>query len=224
MRRTCILALLTVRSFSALAALNTAVFSWANETGVTKLDEVEKQMQQQLEGQQSRAVLSHEVAARDANARITLQRNRHGEPVFRYWFGESRVDRRTFLTLTCTETRCPQQQAVRQKWLAHVGLLKAGRQKRPETLSPCLLGVEERIQLGEEVFVAREARFPVLLKCPEKVHESLRISVKGWDVFGNRGYLVGGWSGDAPMFETLEQVKLWVHAHLPDAALNPSAI
>ncbi len=68
------------------------------------LDEVEKQLLQQFEEQGRRTVLVHEAVLGDVLTRVSMQRNRHGEPVFRYWFGESRVDRRTFQTLTCTET------------------------------------------------------------------------------------------------------------------------
>lgn len=188
------------------------------------LDEVEKQLLQQFEGQGRRTVVVHEASLGDVLTRVSLQRNRHGEPVFRYWFGDSRVDRSTFQTLTCTETRCPQHQSTLQKWLVHVGLAKPSRPVRCEPFDKCSLAAEEHIQLGHQVFTAREAQFPVSLVCKQKAHAPLRMSVKGWDVFGEQGYLAGGWAKDAPMFETLEQVRVWLEAQNSNSTLTPSAV
>lgn len=188
------------------------------------LDEVEKQLLQQFEGQGHRAVLTHEALAGDVGTRISLQLNRRRAAVFRYWFGESRVDRWTFQTLTCMETRCPQQQAVMQKWLVHMGLAKPSRPVRTEPFGQYSLAAEEHIRQGNQVFTAREAQFPVTLNCTQNAHAPLRISVKGWDVFGECGYLAGGWATDAPMFETLEQVRAWLQVQNPTTALTPSAI
>lgn len=188
------------------------------------LDDLEKQLLQQFEEQGRRSVLVHEAILGDVLTRVSLQRNRHGEPVFRYWFGESRVDRRTFQALTCTETRCPQHQYTLQKWLVHVGLATPGRPVRSEPFGQCSLAVEEHIQLGHQVFTAREAKFPVSLVCKQKAHAPLRMSVRGWDLFGEKGYLAGGWAKDAPMFETLEQVRAWLEAQILNSTITPSAV
>ncbi|WP_300660958.1 hypothetical protein [Hydrogenophaga sp.] len=215
---------MTDRSFSAFCGAEHGGFFMGNRKGAAMLDEVEKQLLQQFEEQGRRTVLVHEAVLGDVLTRVSMQRNRHGEPVFRYWFGESRVDRRTFQTLTCTETRCPQHQSVMQKWLVHIGMIKPIRPIRSEPFGQCSLAAEEHIQLGHQVFTAREARFPVSLTCKHMAHAPLRISVKGWDVFGEEGYLAGGWAKDAPMFETLEQVKAWLQAQSSISTLTPSAI
>lgn len=187
------------------------------------LDEMEKQLLEQFEEQGRLTVLVRDAFSGDVLTRVSLQRNRHGEPVFRYRFGESRVDRRTFQTLTCTETRCPQHQSTFQKWLIHMGMTRPRQPVRTEPFGPGSLGTEEHIQLGHQIFAAREARFPVTLNCKQKAHGPLRVSVKGWDVFGEKGYLAGGWVKDAPMFETLEQVKTWLEAQNSNPTPTPSA-
>lgn len=185
------------------------------------LNDVEKQLLQDLETQDPRVERVHEAWAEGVLTRISLKRNRHGEPVFRYRFGPSRVDRGTFQTLTCTESRCPQRQALRQQWLVHTGLaVPAARPVAPEPQSPCFLAAEEHIAWAGQIFIAREARFPVMLNCAHRVHEPLRISVKGWDVFGPAGYLAGGWVSDAPMFVNLDQVKAWLQVQHPVTDFN----
>jgi hypothetical protein len=204
---------LTVRSFIALAALNTAVFSWANEIGAAMLDEVESRLMQGCDGIGPRGELTYETSTGNVVSRIKLQLNRRGIPVFRYWFGESRVDRQTFKTLTCSETLCPMRQAMLHRWQIHVGLAKPARLIHEPSFARSALATEERIRIGEQNFTAREARFPVDLNCRQKVHEPLRINVAGWDIFGEEGYLAGGWTGHAPLFETLEEVKSWLQCH-----------
>jgi len=180
------------------------------------LDELEKQLLVQFEGQPAHAGLEREVFAGEVRARVSVQRNRTGSLMFRYWFGASRVDRWTFQTLTCGETRCPQRQAVMHKWLIHTGQATIKRQERTEFKRQMALAAEEQVLLDGEAFTAREAVFPVLLSCSQRVHEPVRIHVKGWDVFGRDGYLAGGWSGDRPLFETLEQVRAWLGQRRPE--------
>ena len=103
-------------------------------------------------------------------------------------------------------------------------MINPSRPIRSGPFGQCSLAAEEHIELGHQVFTAREARFPVSLTCKHMAHAPLRISVKGWDVFGEEGYLAGGWAKDAPMFETLEQVKAWLQAQSSISTLTPSAI
>lgn len=177
------------------------------------LDEVEKLLTQRSEGIGARYEQTYEMSAGNVISRVKLQLNRRGNPVFRYWFGESRVDRQTFQTLTCTETRCPMRQAMLLRWQIHVGLAKPMRHFHQKLFAKSALAIEERICIGEHKFTAREARFPVDLNCRQNAHEPIRISVGGWDIFGEKGYLAGGWVGHAPLFETLDQVKLWLDSH-----------
>lgn len=188
------------------------------------LDEVEKQLLKQFEEQGLCADLAYEMLAGEVVTRVSLKRNRRGEAVFRYWFGESRVNRQTFQTLTCTETRCLQHQAVHKKWMVHMGLAKPNHPVRSEPFGICSLAAEEHIRQGNQVFTAREAQFPVTLNCTQNAHAPLRISVTGWDVFGEGGYLAGGWVKDAPMFKTLDQVRAWLQAHNPTTTFAPSAV
>lgn len=174
------------------------------------LDELEKQLLVQFEGQSACADLEREFFAGEVSARVSVHRGRTGRPTFRYWFGESRLDRRTFQTLTCGETRCPQRQAVMQAWLIHTGQATMKRLKSNEFVRQITLAAEESVLLDGVAFTAREAVFPMVLNCSRQVHEPVRIQVKGWDVFGSEGYLAGGWEGDSPMFETLEEVRDWL--------------
>lgn len=179
------------------------------------LDDVEKQLLHRFERSEIQTEQVHEALLDDVLTRVALKRNRHGEPVFRYWFGESRVARETFFTLTCLEPRCPHRQALRQQWLVHMGLATPMRATSPRSVAFSVWAAEERIQWANQTFFAREASFPVTLKCVHSVHEPLRITVKGWDVFGPNGYQAGGWVAGAPMFETLEQVRAWLQAKHP---------
>lgn len=187
------------------------------------LNDVEKQLLQDLEAQDPRVERVHEACSEGVLTRVSLKRNRHGEAVFRYHFGQNRVNRGTFQTLTCNESRCPQRQTLRQQWLIHTGrAAPAARPARPAPNSPCALAAEEHIVWANQVFIAREARFPVTLNCTQHAHKPLSITVKGWDVFGPDGYVAGGWASDAPMFATLAQVMAWLQAQHPAAELVPT--
>lgn len=179
------------------------------------LDEIEKRLLEKLEGQDARAVLNHEVAARGVSARVSVQRDRKGRPVLRYWFEASRVNRSTFQTLTCAQTRCPRHQSVLQQWRIHTGKALTARVEQIEFKRQVALAAEEQLSQGDEVFFAREAMFPVEFHCSQRAHDPIRIQVKGWDVFGRTGYLAGGWASEAPLFETLKQVQAWLVQHQP---------
>lgn len=188
------------------------------------LDDVEKQLQQRFELSEARTEQVHEALLDEVFTRVSLKCNRHGKPVFRYWFGDSRVSRGTFQTLTCAEARCPRRQALRQQWFVHTGLVKPTRATPSRPCGSGALAAEERIQWANQTFFAREALFSVNLKCSHEVHEPLRINIKGWDVFDPNGYQAGGWVESAPMFETLEQVRAWLHARHPVPNSNSLAV
>ena len=174
------------------------------------LDELEKQLLAQFEGRSACADLEREFYAGEVSARVSVHRRRPGRPTFRYWFGESRLDRLTFQTLTCGETRCPQRQVDMQNWLIHTGQTTMKRHRANEFVRLIALAAEELVLLDGVAFTAREAVFPMVLSCPQQAHEPVRIQVKGWDVFSSDGYFAGGGAGDRPMFETLEQVPDWL--------------
>ena len=110
------------------------------------------------------------------------------------------------------------------KWLVHVGRAKPVRLKSEASERQGALAAEERIQIADKNFIAREARFPLTLQCQHQAHEPLRISVKGWDLFGEGGYLAGGWAGEAPKFETLAQVERWLAAYVPHEQADNSPV
>ena len=97
-----------------------------------------------------------------------------------------------------------------ENWLIHTGKATMKRQESNEFRRQIVLAVEEPVLLDGVAFTAREAVFPMVLSCPQQAHEPVRIQVKGWDVFSSDGYFAGGWAGDRPMFETLEQVRGWL--------------
>lgn len=179
------------------------------------LDELEKQLLEELDGKNARVVLDHVIVVGGVNARVAVQRDRKGRPVLRYWFGPNRVDRLTFQTLTCAQTRCPRHQSVIHQWSVHNGRSSATRQERIDFRRQVVLAAEERLLLGDEVFTAREAVFPMEFHCSQRAHDPIRIQVKGWDLFDGTGYVAGGWAGEGPRFENLEQVKSWLAQHQP---------
>ena len=143
------------------------------------LDEREKLLAHRSEGIALRCEQTYEMSAGNVISRVTLQLNRHGNPVFRYWFGENRVGRQTFQTLTCSETRCPMRQAMLLRWQIHVGLAKPARHFQQNGLAKGALAIEEWTCIGEHKFTARETRFPVDLNCRQNAHEPIRIGVGG---------------------------------------------
>lgn len=177
------------------------------------LDEVESKLRLRFESQDHTGEAVHEMLVGDILTRVVLRLDRKGVPVLRYWFGQSRVDRQTFQTLTCLEIRCPRRQAMLHQWQVHAGLRRPARPVRTEARASQPLAAEERIRIGEMDYLAREARFPMTLKCGQQAHGPVHISVSGWDVFSNAGYVAGGWSGDRPMFETLDHVRAWLNVH-----------
>ena len=153
---------------------------------------------------------SYQIEEAEAIARVRLQRNRQSQPMFRYWLGEHRVSRDVLATLSCTVQRCPQHQAMMQKWRDHHTGSIARRPRAEPFGVPRVLAREEVFDTPTGRVFAREARFPYTVVCPEGVHDPLNVTLTGWDLFDDHDYLYGGMEAGTPMFENLSQVQAWI--------------
>lgn len=160
----------------------------------------------------------HVFSVGEFTARIQLQRNRKAEPIFRYWFGKNRVDRQALTVLACSELRCPQRNKLMQRWLEHNGEAAPKVIRQSSGLQLCVLAREEQINTAVGRFFARVATFPVTIVCPQRAHEAMKLSVTGWDLFDEIGYVSGGLEGGRPRFETLEQAHAWIDEHVSRSA------
>lgn len=164
--------------------------------------------------------VEHSYALGDGMARVTLQLNRKSEKVFRYWIGISRVDRDVLATLSCQSEHCPKRHEMLRKWHAHESGLPIRIPKPQQAVFFSVLAREEVIDTPHGRFFAREARFPHTVVCPENLHDPIRISINGWDLFNEEGYVCGGMQGGTPMFQTLSQVRNWLEAQAQSIRLS----
>lgn len=160
----------------------------------------------------------HTYPVGDATARVRLQLNHKSQQVFRYWLGHNRVSREVLSTLSCTAQHCPRRQAMMQKWREHQTGVPTRQPKPSPSSTPCVLAHEEIIETTMGRFFAREAKFPSTVLCPESIHDPIKVSISGWDIFDDHGYVCGGLQEGTPMFESLSQVKDWIDAHVDSYA------
>jgi len=122
---------------------------------------------------------------------VSFGKNHKGLSSYRYWYGETRVERNTFQTLTCPEKSCPKQKELYSQWL-----VKAGQQQRVQSsvrhspLKIAKLGNELVVQhQGEDVY-AREAKIAVVVSCPNAAHSPIKATRVAWDLFNLKGVFI----------------------------------
>ena len=182
------------------------------------LDEIEKQLSQEwanfpFDNARERRVSHPETGVL---ARITLLADRHSKPKLRYWFGQIRVDRSTFATLTCPESRCPKRLALLSRWRAQaMGVRQTGCLKPLATdSSDSHLAQDTILDFGSVSYIAREAIFTLQLSCPQKAHPTAQVRLTGWDLFNPTGQgLAGGWDGKQPHLQTIDDARAWLMQH-----------
>jgi hypothetical protein len=135
----------------------------------------------------------------EVEVRVSFGKNRKGPSSYRYWYGETRVERNTLQTLTCPEKSCPKQKELYSQWL-----VKTGQQPRVQSsirhspLKIAKLGNELVVQHeGEDVY-AREAKIAVLVTCPNAAHSPIKATRVAWDLFNLKGIFIS----------TVESIKI----------------
>lgn len=187
------------------------------------MNEIEQQLMQEWGNSPLKNACERIVSHPETSvlARVTLLADRHGKPKLRYWFGQSRVDRSTFATLTCPETRCPKRLVLLNHWK-----VKAMGERPARSPKPVDTGTRDSTLSREFVFeidgvsyMAREAVFTLQLKCPQQAHSTVQVRLTGWDLFSPTGScLAGGWDGEQPLLQTLDDVRTWLMQHIVELA------
>lgn len=187
------------------------------------MNEIEQQLMQEWENSPLNNACERMVSHPETSvlARVTLLADRHGNPKLRYWFGQSRVDCSTFATLTCPETRCPKRLALLNQWKVKAMGERPARSPKPVDTGTreSTLAREVVIEIDGMSYMAREAVFTLNLKCPQQAHSTVQVRLTGWDLFSPTGNcLAGGWDGEKPHLQTLDDVKSWLMQHLAELA------
>jgi hypothetical protein len=152
--------------------------------------------------------------------RVSHGVDRKGEPVFRYWFDTTRVDRGVLLTLICKESLCPKHQDTLAKWCKFTGqpLAKPVKQARtPVHIEK--LEVERQLVIGGKSYFARPAKLSCKWTCPLDAHPPVMLQRDGWDLFNEDGKCIAGGLDPArpkessyPLFPTIVAVQTWLAA------------
>jgi len=156
---------------------------------------IEKQLAEEYVGKW----ITHSFLDDVVEVRVSFGKNHKGLSSFRYWYGETRVERNVLQTLTCPEKSCPKQKELYSQWL-----VKTGQQPRVQSsirhspLKIAKLGNELVVQHeGEDVY-AREAKIAVLVTCPSAVHSPIKATRIAWDLFNLKGVFIS----------TVESIKI----------------
>jgi hypothetical protein len=151
---------------------------------------------------------------------VTLSIDRQGLRTMRWFCDGKRVSRPTLQKLLCTETACPDAQAVRERWRAFHGLPAVLRRRDPGMDGgphPLMrvLTIEEAGHRCE----LREASFQCLTRCPQQAHGPRELRKWGWDLFEDGEFIGGGVKHDgatghsAPRFATPDDARRWLNDH-----------
>ncbi len=148
---------------------------------------IEKQLAEQYIGKW----ITHNFKAGEIEVRVSFGKNHKGLSSYRYWYGETRVERTTFQTLTCPEKSCPKQKELYSQWLVKIGQVPSVQPSlRQGSLKLAKLGNELVVQHeGEDVF-AREAKIAVVVTCPNAAHSPIKATRLAWDLFNLKGVFI----------------------------------
>ena len=147
-------------------------------------------IEQQLAKQFSSKWITHAYKCGDSAVRVSFGQNHKGLPTYRYWLEETRVDRKAFLTLTCTNRDCPRHQEIVNRWKERTRKLPTKKENKEST--PLFASFAEDVQTeyeGQTVF-ARQAKLVTTVTCPNMAHSPMRATVQGWDLFSSEGLFI----------------------------------
>jgi len=153
---------------------------------------------EELEGTEARLVkefkgkwVTHSFNTGEVEVRVSFGKNHKGKTSYRYWFGETRVERYTLQTLTCPEKLCPKQKEIYSQWLIKTGHKPSIPPSPPHMpLKIAKLGNELVVQHeGEDVY-AREAKIAVIITCPNAAHSPIKSAKVAWDLFNIKGVFI----------------------------------
>lgn len=159
------------------------------------LEAIEETLIYKFSADEHATTAEHTYPVGDATERVCLQLNQKSQQVFRYWLGHNRVSREVLSTLSCTAQHGPRHQATMQKWHEHQAGVPTRQPKPSQPSTPCVLAHEEIIETPMGRFFARDAQFPYTVLCPESMHDPIKVSISGWDIFDDQGYVGGGLLG-----------------------------
>jgi hypothetical protein len=150
---------------------------------------------------------------------VVYRIDRKSRRVINYFYDGARMARETLLMLLCTETACPQAQALRRRWRSFIGQPERAAPSRAVPLSPAPLMVEVAIEGAGHRCVARPASFECLTPCPVRAHAPQVMHKSGWDLFEDGIWVAGGLCVDnhegacRPRFESTADAQQWLATH-----------
>jgi hypothetical protein len=156
---------------------------------------IEKQLAEEYVGKW----ITHSFLDDVVEVRVSFGKNHKGLSSFRYWYGETRVERNVFQTLTCPEKSCPKQKELYSQWLVKTGQVSSVQSSvRQGSLKIAKLGNELVVQHDGEDVYAREAKITVVMTCPNAVHSPIKATRVAWDLFNLKGVFIS----------TVESIKI----------------
>jgi hypothetical protein len=135
--------------------------------------------------------ISHSSLDGEVEVRVSFGKNHKGLSSYRYWCGETRVERNTFQILTCPERSCPKQKELYSQWLVKTGQLPRVQPSiRQSPLKVAKLGTELIVHHGGEDVYAREAKLVTVITCPNSAHPPIEATRLAWDLFNMKGVFI----------------------------------
>lgn len=135
--------------------------------------------------------ITHSFSDDEVEVRVSFGKNHKGLSSFRYWYGETRVERNVFQTLTCPEKSCPKQKELYSQWLIKTGQVPRVQSSiRHSPLKIAKLGNELVVQHDGEDVYAREAKIAVVVTCPNAAHAPIKATRVAWDLFNLNGVFI----------------------------------
>jgi hypothetical protein len=150
-----------------------------------ELDQIEQELAEAFKGKW----ISHPFKVNAAAVRISFGNSHRGAYIYRYWYEETRVDRKTFLTLLCPQTECPNQRNLLKKWIDRFRSENKSAKPavRPVIVNFSHLAEERWFKYEGQDVMAREAKIHKKITCPFSLHAEQTINSPAWDLFGTDG-------------------------------------
>ncbi len=183
------------------------------------LEQIEASALEQLSDSLDKAASgSASASINSKDVQVRVRRRRSGKVVFSYSYFGIRMERSSLLQLLYPDTDCPQCKRTQINWRSvHGEPCKATEYKKEESHSFKPLFEEVALTSQEKKYVARPAVLSCLTPCPANIHPATILQKRGWDLFGDAGFVAGGQVTDPktgfgqPLFPTISTVQTWIN-------------